>query len=110
MSPTREGIPIVAAGDFGSDVLAAEVPVLVDFFATWCGPCEWLTPYLEQAAERGGDRVRVVKVDVDEAPELSIRYGIRSVPTVILFRGGVEVERSIGVEPHRIRAMVPEGD
>jgi thioredoxin 1 len=91
--------------DFRATVLEAEVPVLVDFYADWCGPCKWLNPHLEKVAREGEGRILVAKVDTDKAPELAQRYRIGSIPTVILFRNGGEVERSVGVEPERVRAM-----
>jgi thioredoxin len=90
-------------------VLEAEVPVLVDFYADWCGPCKWLNPYLEEVARNGEGRLLVAKVDTDRAPELAQRYRIGSIPTVILFSDGREVERSVGVEPERVRAMAASG-
>jgi thioredoxin 2 len=91
--------------DFDATVLRAEVPVLVDFFADWCGPCKWLDPYLDEVARRGEGRLLVARVDTDRAPGLAERYRVASLPTVILFRGGEEVERSLGVEPARLREM-----
>jgi thioredoxin len=95
----------VGAEDFQATVLEAEVPVLVDFYADWCGPCKWLNPYLEEVAREGEGRLLVAKVDTDRAAELAQRYRIGSIPTVILFRDGEEVERSVGVEPEKVRAM-----
>jgi thioredoxin len=95
----------VSQEDFQATVLEAEVPVLVDFYADWCGPCKWLNPYLEEVAREGEGRVLVAKVDTDKAPQLAERYRIGSIPTVILFRSGEEAERSVGVEPDRVRAM-----
>ena len=95
--------------DFQATVLEAELPVLVDFYADWCGPCKWLNPYLEEAAREGAGRLLVAKVDTDRAPELATRYRIGSIPTVIHFRDGEEVERSIGVEPEKVRSMAGIG-
>jgi len=96
----------VSKAEFRSAVLESPVPVLVDFHATWCGPCAWLDPVLTELARKAGGRYRVVKVDVDGAPELARRYRIGSVPTVVLLRNGEEVDRSVGVEPQRLRAML----
>ncbi len=98
-------IPEVPQARFEDEVLASDRPVLVDFFATWCGPCRWVTPYLDEVRTARGDALKVVKVDVDEAQEVALRYRIMSVPTLVLFRDGEEVERSVGLEPHRIRGM-----
>lgn len=84
---------------FDSEVLAAEQPVLVDFWATWCAPCLALAPTVEQLAERYDGRVKVAKVDVDQAPDLARRYGVLSIPTVIIFQGGQEVARLVGTRP-----------
>lgn len=92
--------------DFESHVMQAEVPVLVVFTADWCAPCKWLTPYLDQLASRAQSRVLIFLLDVDRSPELSRRYQVASVPTVILMTGGKEVDRSLGVEPERLRGWV----
>ncbi|TVP44995.1 MAG: thioredoxin [Gemmatimonadales bacterium] len=84
----------------------SDVPVVVDFFATWCGPCAWIVPTLRSLAETHGSRVRILKIDVDEAPDLALNYRIASVPTVILFHRGTEAGRSVGVEPERVQKMV----
>lgn len=89
----------VAAATFEDEVLRAEGPVLVDFWASWCPPCRRLGPVLETLAERQEGRLGIVKVDVDEAPEVAARYGIRSIPTLIVFRQGQPVERRLGALP-----------
>ena len=82
--------------NFNELVLDSKTPVLVDFFATWCGPCKMLAPILEQVAEEMGDKVVIAKADIDECMELAQEYGIMSVPTMILFKEGAEVSRNIG--------------
>lgn len=73
--------------------------VLVDFFATWCGPCKMLSPIVEEIAEQSDGSYTVYKVDIDEAEDIAMDFGIMSVPTLIVFRDGVEAERMIGVQP-----------
>lgn len=88
----------------------SDIPVLVDFWATWCGPCQMLGPVIEQLAEEyEGKDVVIGKVDVDENPDLAARYGIMSVPTVILFKDGAEVERKVGVMPFDVYAELLDG-
>ena len=99
--------PVKVAGeDFDGTVLQAQVPVLVDFYADWCAPCKMLAPTIDDIARANEGRLLVVKVDTDQAPELAQRYGIRGVPTVILFREGDEVERTWGIEPDKLAKMV----
>ncbi|MBI4859148.1 MAG: thioredoxin [Candidatus Riflebacteria bacterium] len=85
--------------DFDDQVLKSEVPVLVDFFADWCGPCRALAPILETLAPEFEGRVKIVKVDCDEELELGSRYQIRSIPTLLLFQGGVVVDTLVGSQP-----------
>ncbi len=88
----------------------SDIPVLVDFWATWCGPCQMLGPVIEQLAEEyEGKDVVIGKVDVDENPDLAARYGVMSVPTVILFKDGAEVERKVGVMPFDVYAELLDG-
>jgi thioredoxin 1 len=81
---------------FEQDVLQSDQPVLVDFWAAWCGPCRMIAPTVEAIAEKYAGTARVVKVDVDENPSISQRYGIKGIPTLILFKGGKEEERIVG--------------
>ena len=73
--------------------------IVVDFFATWCGPCKKLSPTLDEVSEEFGDRVNIVKVDVDESEDLAMTYGIRSVPTVLFFKKGQQVDKFVGALP-----------
>ena len=92
--------------DFAETVLGTQAPVLVDFYADWCGPCKLVAPLVDEIAREHLGRMLVAKVDTDRAQEVALRYGIRSIPTLVLFRGGEEVERSIGFEPERVRELV----
>lgn len=92
--------------DFDQTVLAAAVPVLVDFHAEWCAPCKWVAPIMDEIAKDKQGRLLVAKVDTDLAPKVAARFEIRSVPTVVLFQDGVEVERSVGLEPEKLKTMV----
>ncbi|MBX3021927.1 MAG: thioredoxin [Bdellovibrionales bacterium] len=84
---------------FEKDVLQANVPVLVDFWAEWCGPCRALGPKLEEIAGEMKDKVRIVKLNVDENPTVPAKYGVRGIPTMILFKGGEEVDQIVGNHP-----------
>ena len=83
-------------GAFEDDVLKSDRPVLVDFWAAWCAPCRMLAPTVEAVAEKYASRARVVKVNVDDNPSVSQRFGIKGIPTLILFKNGKEEERVVG--------------
>jgi thioredoxin 1 len=87
---------------FETEVLQSEKPVLVDFWAEWCGPCHAVAPVLDEIAqERAGD-LRIVKVNIDEEPELARRYGIMSIPTIMLFKNGEPAAAALGAQPKRM--------
>jgi len=85
--------------NFKSEVLESPLPVLADFFATWCGPCRMIAPTVEEIAREYQGRLKVCKVDIDSAPDSASRYGVLSVPTLILFKGGRELDRIVGAVP-----------
>lgn len=82
--------------NFEEEVLKSNMPVLVDFWATWCGPCQMLAPVIEQIAQENAGKIKVCKVNVDDFQSLAIKYGVASIPTVIAFKGGQESGRKIG--------------
>lgn len=82
--------------NFDAEVLKSDRPVLVDFSATWCGPCQMLAPIVAELAVEKADVLKVGKVDVDVAPELAARYGISSIPALLLFKSGQVVKQSVG--------------
>jgi len=99
----------VGDADFDAEVLSAETPVLVDFWATWCAPCKALAPKVEAIANDYEGRVRVVKVDIDSNRRTAMNYNVRSIPTVLLFKDGEVVGHSVGnVDQGRLTAMVEE--
>lgn len=89
----------VTETDFEAEVLSSEVPVLVDFYADWCGPCRMLAPVLEELSAEGEGAYKVVKVNTDEARDLAVQYGISALPTVMIFKGGQVVETFVGIKP-----------
>jgi thioredoxin 1 len=97
----------VTDASFEQDVLQAEGPVLVDFWAPWCGPCHAITPILEQLEDRAGDKVGFTKLNIDENPVAASRYGVLSIPTVMLFEAGEAQETILGARPasHFERAL-----
>jgi thioredoxin 1 len=79
-----------------NDVLKSNTPVLVDFWAEWCGPCRMVSPILEKLGETMSDQIKIVKLNVDENQELAMTYGIRSIPSLLIFREGKEIGRTVG--------------
>lgn len=92
---------------FDQDVLKSSVPVLVDFWAEWCGPCKAIGPKLEEIANEMGGKVMIAKVNVDENPDSPAKYGVRGIPTLILFKDGKEVDQIVGNHPkENIAALI----
>src|SRR3977135_2577154 len=93
-------IQSVTDGEFESLVLKSDIPVLVDFWATWCGPCRMIAPIVEQIHGELGAKVKILKMDIDEKPATPMALGIMSIPTVIIFKDGKAAERIIGYRPN----------
>ncbi|WP_461829709.1 thioredoxin [Aquifex sp.] len=95
--------------NWDQEVLQSDKPVLVDFWAPWCGPCRIIAPIIEELAEEFGDQIKVGKLNTDENPNIAMRYGIRAIPTIILFKNGEVVDTRIGVQPKEaLKQMVLE--
>ncbi|HUQ41986.1 MAG TPA: thioredoxin [Candidatus Limnocylindrales bacterium] len=90
---------VVTDPTFETEVLKSDQPVLVDFWATWCGPCRMVAPILEEIATEQGEKLRIAKLDVDANPITAGRFGVRSIPTMILFKNGREAQRLVGYMP-----------
>ena len=90
---------VVTETTFDEQVLQSEKPVIVDFWAEWCGPCHAIAPVLERIAEERADELTLVKVNIDEEQGLAMRYGIQSIPTVVLFKDGQPAAAAIGAQP-----------
>ena len=91
-----EGLAI-SASQFDNEVLQSEVPVLVDFWAEWCGPCKMIAPVLDEIAKEKGDSVKVGKVDIDKNQSLSFKYNVRAIPTLLFFKNGQVVDQVTGM-------------
>ena len=89
----------VTDATFVDEVLTSEKPVLVDFWATWCGPCKMVAPVLEEIAAENGEKLTVAKIDIDENPNTPRDYQVMSIPTLILFQGGKPVKQIVGAKP-----------
>ena len=99
---------ILNEDNFEKEVPKSEIPVLVDFWATWCGPCKMLAPTIAKIAEENSGVIKVCKLDVDEEPEIAAKYGISSIPTLKVFVNGEVVNSSVGVQPKAaIEALLP---
>jgi len=104
----NDSIPVhVNDKNFASEVINSDIPVLVDFWATWCGPCRSISPIVEELAKEFSGRVKVTKINVDESPATPSQYGVRGIPTLILFKGGKILDQIVGAVPKaRLKAMI----
>jgi thioredoxin 1 len=89
----------VTDSSFASDVLGAPGPVLVDFWAEWCGPCKMIGPSLEEISDELGDKLTIVKLNIDDNPDAPGKYGVRGIPTMIMFKNGAPAETKVGAAP-----------
>jgi thioredoxin 1 len=85
--------------EFESEVVNSKLPVLIDFWAEWCGPCRMLTPILDQLSDEMKDKVKIVKMNIDDNPETPSKFGVRGIPTMILFKDGKQLSVKVGVQP-----------
>ena len=90
---------VVSSSDFQSKVLDAQGPVLVDFFATWCGPCKMLAPTLDEVAAETAGKAAVEKLGIEQSPDMAQKYGVMSVPTLMVFENGQVKNQAVGVQP-----------
>ncbi len=99
----RKGIPMatvkVDQSNFDADVLNSDVPVIVDFWAEWCGPCKMIGPHLEEISNEMSDTVKVAKLNIDDNPDLAAKYGVRSIPTLVMFKNGEPASIQVGAKP-----------
>lgn len=93
------GVPEFDDNNFDSEVLQSNTPVLVDFWAPWCGPCRQIAPVIEQLAGENMGAIKIGKLNVDDAPNAAQSYGVSSIPTLMIFKGGEVIERLVGVQP-----------
>ena len=89
----------VDSSNFQSDVLGSDVPVVVDFWAEWCGPCKMIGPHLEEISDEMSGKVKITKVNIDENPDIAAQYGVRSIPTLVLFKDGEPASIQVGAKP-----------
>ena len=99
MESKTDSITHVSTKTWDAEVLRSNLPVFVDFWAEWCGPCRMVGPAVEQIGKIMAGKVKVAKLNVDESQEIAMKYGVQSIPSLILFKGGKEVARTIGAAP-----------
>jgi thioredoxin 2 len=109
LAPAADGPVTVTDATFAAEVERSPLPVLLDAWAPWCGPCKMLAPVIDQLAAEMRGRVRVGKLNVDENPATATRFGLRSIPTLLVLQGGREIDRIIGVQPKAeiVRRLMP---
>ena len=88
--------------EFESEVINSKLPVLIDFWAEWCGPCRMLAPILDQLSEEMGAKIKIIKMNIDENPETPSKFGVRGIPTMLLFKEGKQIATKVGVQPKNV--------
>lgn len=98
----------ITKNNFEEEVLNSDKPVLVDFWAEWCGPCKMLAPVIEELKDELGEKVKICKVNIDNEPELAVKFGIVSIPTVIIFNKGEAIQKSVGfTSKEELKRLLP---